>query len=127
LSEIPSLDEKQKAEARQMNLTEEAYARSEYAARLSQQRLLQKISRFGQWLNVKLEERSAGDRIDAIGLDTLGGKLEVRALSRGETIEFEMDEDLVERFLTAGSAEAEKSIFRVLDVYLPQHRVAKAS
>jgi hypothetical protein len=38
-----------------------------------------------------------------------------------------MDEDLVEQFLITGSAELEKSIFRLLEINLPQQRVARAS
>ena len=110
-----------------MNLSEEAYARSEYARQLSQKKLLQKMLKFGRWLNVKVGERSPGSQIEAIELDTLAGKLEIKAQADGETVDFEIDEDLVQRFLTTGSDEAEKSLFRLLDVYVPRRRVAKAS
>jgi hypothetical protein len=127
LSEIPPLDEQQKAEARLMHRSEEDYARSAYAGQLSQQRLLQKMLKFGRWLNAKVEERSPGSQIEAIELDTLAGKLEIKAQADGETVDFEVDEDLVERFLTTGSDDAEKSLFRLLNVYVPQQQIAKAS
>jgi len=126
-NELPVLDEEQKSEARRMNHSEEEFARSEYAGSLSQQRLLQKILRFGHWLNRKVEERSSSARIESVILDTLAGKLVVGILAGEERFTFEMDEDLVERFLTTGSVESERSIFRILDVYLPEEQVARAS
>jgi hypothetical protein len=110
-----------------MNRSEEEFARSEYAVSLSQQRLLQKMLRFGRWLSRKAEEYSSNAKIESLTLDTLSGKLEIGVIAGGEQFEFEMDEDLVERFLTTGSADSEKSIFRILDVYLPEWQVARAS
>jgi hypothetical protein len=127
LNEIPLLDDSQKAEARRGNVSEEEFARITYAEHLWQQRMLQRLLRFGRWLNVKVEERSPGSQIEAVELNTLAGRLEVKAQADGETVDFEIDEDLVERFLTTGSNEAEKSLFRLLDVFLPQQQVAKAS
>ena len=127
LNEIPLLDDSQKAEARRGNVSEEEFARITYAEHLWQQRTLQRLLRFGRWLNVKVEERSPGSQIEAVELNTLAGRLEVKAQADGETVDFEIDEDLVERFLTTGSNEAEKSLFRLLDVFLPQQQVAKAS
>jgi uncharacterized protein (DUF4415 family) len=125
--QLPPLDEQQKAEARLIHRSEEDFARRAYAGQHSQQRLLQRMLRFGRWLNTKVEERSPGSQIEAIELDTLRGKLEICALADGEQIDFEIDEDVVERFLTAGSDEAEKSLFRLLDVFVPRQQVAKAS
>jgi hypothetical protein len=121
------LDEQQKAEARLTHRSQEDFARSAYAGQLSQQRLLQRMLRFGRWLNAKVEERSPGSQIETVELNTLAGKLEIKTQTDGETVDFEIDEDLVERFLTTGSDEAEKSLFRLLDVFLPQQQVAKAS
>jgi len=127
LSELPPLDEQQKAEAVRGHVTEEAYARSMYAANLTGQKTLRRLAQFGRWLSTKIEERNAASQIKSLDLDTLAGKLEVRALAGGEEIDFEIDEDLVDRLLTAGSEEAEKSICRLLDVYFPQKQIARAS
>ena len=127
LNDIPPLDDSQKAEARRVNVSEEEFARIAYAEHLWQQRTLQRLLRFGRWLNVKVEERSPGSQIEAVELNTLAGKLVIKAQADRETVDFEIDEDLVERFLTTGSDEAEKSLFRLLDVFLPQQQVAKAS
>jgi hypothetical protein len=127
LSEIPPLNDNQKAEAQRGNISEEEFARIAYAEHLWQQKILQKILRFGRWLNGKVAERNPGVQIVRVQLDTLSGRI-VIALSEGdETFDFEMDEDLVEKFLTTGSSESENSIFRLLDVYVPREQIAKAS
>ena len=127
LSEIPPLSDSQKAEARRGNISEEELARITYAEHIWQQREAQKILRFGAWLNEKVEERNSEYRIDAIELDTLAGKFQIAAQTDQGVIEFEMDEDLVDRFMATGSGELESAILRVLDVNLPKGWVAKAS
>jgi len=126
-NDLPQLDEKQRFEAQRGNVSEEVYARTIFAEKLTRERLLQKMLKFGRWLNAKVEERNPGVQIVSVELDTLSGRIEITLSTGGETIEFEMDEDLVEEFLTAGSSESESSIFRLLDVYVPQEQVAKAS
>jgi len=127
LSELPSLDDDQKAQARRGNVSEEEFARIAYAEHLTVQKLLRRLLKFGQWLNGKVEERSPDAHIERMELDTLKGRIEVLGTAGGEEFDFELDEDLVDRFLTAGSAEAEASIFRVVDVFLPRGTVARAS
>jgi hypothetical protein len=121
------LDEEQKAAAQREKVSEEDYARSAYAGHLSQQTLLQRTLQFGRWLNARVEERNPECRVESVTLDTWKGRYEVSISGGEEPIDFEMDEELVERFLTTGSAELEKAIFRLLEVYLPQKRVARAS
>jgi hypothetical protein len=125
--ELPKLDKKQKAEARRGNISEEAYARTILAEQFTLQKLLQRLSRFGRWLNAKIVERDASIQIESLELDTLAGRIEVTVSSAGEKFDFEIDENLIERFLTTGSAESESAIFRLLDVYIPRQEVAKAS
>ena len=126
-SEIPSLNDSQKAEAHRGSISEEEFARIAYAEHLWQQKTLQKILRFGRWLNGKVAERNPGVQIVRVELDTLSGRIEIALSESGETFDFEMDEDLVEKFLTTGSSESENSIFRLLDVYVPREQIAKAS
>jgi hypothetical protein len=126
-NELPQLDEKQKAEARRGNVSDEAYARTIFAEQLTRQRLMQRLLKFGLWLNARIEGRNPGVRIASVELDTLAGRIEITLSEGGEKFDFEIDEDLVERFLTSGSAESESAIFRLLDVYVPQQQEAKAS
>jgi len=127
LNEIPPLDEQQKAAALQMRISEEDYARSVYAGYLSQQELLQRTLRFGRWLNARVGERTPNGCVDAVELDTWSGKLKVKVLIAREPVIFEVDEELVDGFMTTGSAELERSIFRLLEINLPQQQVARAS
>lgn len=126
-NDLPQLDEKQKAEARRGNISEEVYARTIFAEELTQQKLLQKMLKFGRWLNAKVEERNPSVQVVRVDLDTLSGRIGITLSESGEMFDFEIDEDLVERLLTTGSSEAESSIFRLLDVYVPRQQVAKAS
>jgi hypothetical protein len=125
--ELPPLDEEQKAAAQREKVSEENYARSAYAGHLSQQRLLQRTLHFGRWLNARVEERNPVCHVGSITLDIWQGRYQVSVLGGEDPLDFEIDEELVERFLTTGSAELEKAIFRLLDVYLPQKQVARAS
>ena len=125
-NELPSLDDEQKAAAKRENVSEEDYARSAYAGALWQEKTLRNTLHFARWLNAKIQERASGFQLDSITLDTWRGRYEVR-LQGEEPVELELDEDLVEKYLTTGAAELERAIFRVLDVYLPQGRVARAS
>jgi len=127
LDDLPQLNDEQKAEARRGNLSEEAYARTLYAQQLSGQTMLQRLLRFGQWLNAKIEERNPGFRVERVELATLSGRIEISLSEGGEAFDIEIDEDLVERFLTTGSSESENSIFRLLDVYVPRQQISKAS
>jgi hypothetical protein len=125
--QLPQLDERQKAEAKRGNTAEDVYARTILAERLTQQRLLQRLLKFGEWLHKKVEERNPGFSIERVELDTLSGRIEITLSDGEEEFDFEVDEDLIERFLTTGSTESESSIFRVLDVYVPRQQVSKAS
>jgi hypothetical protein len=126
-SELPPLDEKQRAAARRENISEERYARTVYAQQLTGQATLRRLQKFGHWLEGKIQERNSGGRIDSIELDTFSGKLHIEGVTGKEPYSFELDEDLVERFLTTGDADLESGILRVAEIFMPRDRVAKAS
>jgi hypothetical protein len=126
-NELPPLNEEQKAAAQREKVSEENYARSAYAGQLGQQKLLQRTLHFGRWLNARVEERNSACHVESITLDTWEGRYQISVLGGAGLVDFERDEELVERFLTTGSDELEKAIFRLLDVYLPQKQVARAS
>lgn len=126
-SEIPPLDEGERAAARRENIPDETYARTIYAQQLTGQATLQRLLKFGQWLEGKVGERNSYGRIDSIELDTFSGKLHIEGATGEEPFSFELDEDMVERFLTTGTAELERAILRVLEIFVPIERTAKAS
>jgi hypothetical protein len=114
LSELPLLNEEEKAVARKMNLSDEDYARSAFAGQLSEQELLQRTLGFGKWLGARVEERSPDSHVIAVQLDTWEEKFRIRISSGKQSVVFAVDEELVERFLTTGSPELEKSLLRCL-------------
>jgi hypothetical protein len=125
--QLPPLDEQQKAEARLMHRSEEAYARTVYAQQLTGQATLQRLLKFGQWLDARIEGINSECRIDSVELNTWEGMLHIQGKSEYDSFFFELDEDVVERFLTTGSADLEAAILRVVEIFLPRGKVARAS
>lgn len=126
-SELPQLSEEQKAEARRGNVSDESYARTLYAQELTGKATLQRLLAFGRWLEAKLEEMSPGCKISSVELTTWDGKLWIRGENDHDTFSFDLDEEVVERFLTTGAADLEGAILRVAKIFVPRVRVTKAS
>jgi hypothetical protein len=126
-SELPALDEKQKAEAKRMNWPEEAFARSVYAQQLTGQAALQRLLAFGRWLEAKIAGINPDCKIDSIELTTWDGMLHIQGKNGYDAFSFELNEDVVERFLTTGAADLESSILRAVEIFVPRDRAAKAS
>jgi hypothetical protein len=127
LNELPQLDDEQKAEARRGNLSEEAYARTFYAQQLTAQAMLRRLLKFGKWLDAEIEGINSECRIDSVELNTWEGMLHIQGKSEYDSFSFDLDEDVVERFLTTGSADLEAAILRVVEIFLPRGKVARAS
>ena len=127
LNELPVLDEQQKAEARRGNVSEETYARTLYAQQLTGQATLRRLLKFGQWLEAKARDRDSSASIESVALDTLGGKIRICGKGEAEQFLFDLDEEMIDRFLLTGAADLERSIQRVLEIFVPLERTAKAS
>ncbi len=126
-SELPKLDDEQKAEAQRGNIPEETFARTVYAQQLTGQATLQRLLVFGRWLEAKIEGISPGCKIDTVELTTWDGMLHVQGKDGSDAFSFDLNEDLVERYLTTGAADLESAILRVVEIFVPRDRVAKAS
>jgi len=126
-NELPVLDDDQKAAAKHLGIPEEDYARSVYAGRLAQEELLQKLLRFGRWLDTRIQERDPASTVESVDLDVWSEKIRVLGKSGGESFFFDLDEDLVERFLLTGATDLEKAILRVVEVFTPAQKAARAS
>jgi hypothetical protein len=127
LNELPELDEDQKVVARKLQISEEDYARSAYAGQLAQRELLQKMLRFGKWLDARIQERDPASVVESVDLDVWNEKVRVHGKSGGEPFFFDLSEDLVERFLLTGGADLERAIFRVVEIFVLAQRAARAS
>jgi hypothetical protein len=79
VSELPPLNTEQKSVAKKMGISEEDYARSAYAGKRNQDRLIEKTRRFAEILGERLQSLSEGARIDRVRLVTI--KVQHRAFA----------------------------------------------
>jgi len=117
-NQLPPLSDEQKSVAKKMGISEEAYARSAYAGKRNQERLLEKTRRFGEILQGTLRAKFEGTRIDRIRLVTIDHEYRID-LSAGERkVHFRVPENLVDDFIEGGSAEVGRLIERNLETVL---------
>jgi hypothetical protein len=121
------LDDEQKAEARRGNVPEEAFARTMYAQHLTGQATLQRLLAFGRWLEAKIAGMNPDCKIDSVELTTWDGMLHIQGKNGYDAFSFDLNEDVVERFLTTGAADLESAILRAAEIFVPRDKVAKAS
>ena len=117
-AELPPLNEAQKDVASKMGIPLEAYARSAYAGRLNQDRLLEKTRRFAEILDRTLRSKIKGARIDRIRLVAIEHQYRIDLLVNEKTIPFRVSEDLVDDFIEGGSADIGRLIERNLETVL---------
>jgi hypothetical protein len=115
---LPPLSEAQKEVAKKMGISEEDYARSAFAGRLNQERLLEKARRFAEILNGKLQSKMNGARIDRVRLVTIEHEYRIE-LSAGERkVLYRVAEEMVDDFIEGGSADIGQLIERNLETVL---------
>ncbi len=122
VGKLPALSDGQKEVAKKMGISEEDYARSAYAGRLNQERLIEKTKKFARLLQRKLQER--GDvEITNIRLDVLRHRYEVAASAGERPVSFVVSEELIDDLFQTGSESLERNLERVLEYALPAHAV----
>lgn len=119
-SELPPLTGEQKRVAKKMGISEEDYARSAYAGKRNQERLIEKTKRFAGLLQRKLQERTDVE-LQGIRLDVLNHRFEVLASAGGKASTFLVSEELIDDLFQSGSESRERDLERVLDYALPAH------
>jgi hypothetical protein len=117
-NELPPLNEAQKEVASKMGISLEDYARSAYAGRLNQERLLEKTRRFAEILDGKLRSKIKGARINRIRLIAIEHQYRIELFVNEKTIPFRVSEDLVDDFIEGGSADIGRLIERNLETVL---------
>jgi|SRR5208283_4625581 len=118
VSELPPLTDEQKAVAKKMGISEEAYARSAFAGSQNQKRLLEKTRRFGEILERTIRARFEGARIERIRLVTIDHEYRID-LSAGERkVLFRVSENMVDDLVEGGAAEVGRLIERNLETVL---------
>jgi hypothetical protein len=119
-SQLPPLSEEQKKVAKKMGIPEEEYARSAYAGRRNQDRLIEKTKKFAGFLQRKLEERKDVE-VKGIRLDVLSHRYEVLVSAGEKASSFFVNEELIDDLFQSGSESLERNLERILDYALPAH------
>jgi len=119
-SGLPALSDEQKAVAKKLGISEEVYARSTYAGKRNQERLIEKTKKFARLLQRKLQGRQ-GVQVVRIRLDVLQHRYEVLGSEGERQFSFFVSEDLIDELFQSGSETLERSLERVLDYELPAH------
>ena len=111
---VPLTDE-QKSVAKKMGISEEDYARSAYAGRRNQDRLIDKTRRFAEILEERLQSISEGARIDRIRLVTIEHEYRIEIRLSNRKLFFRVSEEMVDDFIEGGSAEIGRQIMNRLE------------
>jgi len=117
-SELPPLSDAQREVASKMGISLEDYARSAFAGKLNQERLLEKTRRFAEILDGKLRSKIKGARINRIRLVAIEHEYRIELFANEKTIPFRVSEDLVDDFIEGGSADIGRLIERNLETVL---------
>ena len=115
---LAPLTDDQKSVAKKMGISEEDYARSAYAGRRNQDRLLDKTKRFAGILEGQLRSKVRDGRVNRIRLVTIEHEYRIELSIDGKTVPFRVAEDLVDDFLEKGFADAGRLIERNLETVL---------
>jgi len=115
---LPVLSDEQKAVAKKMGISEEAYARSAYAGKRNQERLVEKTRRFAELLERKLQARGAVE-LRRIRLDVLNHRYDVVASQGDREIPFRVSEEMIDDLFQSGSENLDRDLDRVLEYALP--------
>jgi hypothetical protein len=117
-SDLPPLTDEQKAVARKMGISEESYARSTYAGRRSQDRLVEKTKRFARMLEKKLVDISGGAGIERVRLITIDHEFRIDISTNGRTVPFRVSEEMVDDLFEGGPGAIEEQIANRLQTVL---------
>jgi len=117
-SQLPSLSEEQKKVAKKIGISEEDYARSAFAGKRNQERLLGKTRRFAEILDGILRSRPEGARIERLRLVTIEHEYRVEISASGRKFVFRVPEDMVDDFIEGGSADVGRLIEHNLETVI---------
>jgi hypothetical protein len=117
-TQLPELTVEQKSVAKKMGISEEDYARSAYAGKRNQDRLIEKTRRFAGILGERLQTLSEGARIDRIRLVTIEHEYSIELSVNDRRIFFRVPEEMVDDFIEGGSADVGRQIMNRLETVL---------
>jgi hypothetical protein len=116
--QLPALTDEQKTVAKKMGISEEDYARSVYAGRRNQERLIEKTRRFSAILEDRLKSKAPGAHIERIRLLTIEHEYRIEIYIEGKKVLYRVAEDMVDDFMEKGFAEVGQKIEQNLETVL---------
>ncbi len=117
-SQLPPLNAEQKSVAKKMGISEEEYARSAYAGKQNQDRLIDKTKRFAEFLEEGLKGLSEGAQINRVRLVAIEHEYRIELSVEGRKIYFRLPEEMVDDFIEGGSSEVGRQIMSRLETVL---------
>jgi len=123
-SDLPALTLAQQSRAKQLRMPEEEYARMVLAEQLSTDRLIERTAAFGNLLDRSIKSRGIDAPVRSVKLDDLHERYEVEVQANGTRVPLTIDGRLVQDLLERGSAEAEASLSRIIDLTLGRRVIA---
>ena len=127
LSDLPIMNEQQKATAAGLGISEESYARSFYAGELESKFLAEKAAKVAQLVESLAQQWAPGLQIESVWLKTFEGKFRLDARWNGRSFLVFLREEVVDELFESGSRQAEEQIARVVEVSLLTAKAARAS
>jgi hypothetical protein len=123
-SALPELTAAQRSRAKQLHVPEADYARTVLAQQLSADRLIERTAAFGNLLERSIRAKGIDASVQSVKLDDLHGRYEIEVQANGTRVPLTIDGRLVDDLLERGSAEAEASISRIIDINLGRRVIA---
>ena len=117
-NQLPELTVEQKSVAKKLGISEEDYARSAYAGKRNQDRLIEKTRRFAGILEERLRSLSEGARIERVRLVTIEHEYSIELSVNDRRIFFRVPEEMVDDFIEGGSADVGRQIMNRLETVL---------
>ncbi len=119
IEELPPLSDAQRATAKSLGISEEAYSRMLFAGERTSNQLLAKTEMFARLLAEKLRGLNSKAAVESVILRTLENKFDVVVRLNGTVIPLRVNEDVVEDVVNdlfeSGSAEGEQRLSRILN------------
>src|SRR5258708_28180507 len=117
-TQLPALTAEQKSVAKKLGISEEDYARSAYAGKRNQDRLIEKTRRFAEILGERLQSLSEGAQIDRVRLVTIEHDYSIELSVNNRRVFFRVPEEMVDDFIEGGSADVGRQIMNRLETVL---------
>jgi len=125
--QVPHLTPEEMAEASNTGILPEDLARIQYAIRLTDEELKQKVMKISRLIERWMADNNISGQIQQGILNTLQGKLRFEFDHQSGPSVVEIDEKLVDDILSRGSREAAEALARLLAFNLGDAKLAVAS